>query len=185
MKILNPSILKKLNLPPVGQVGIIVEDLKTAVPQYSSLLNIHPWYRARISKKEIVYRENPILLDLDIAVGYSGRLQFELIQVLKGEDNIYTDLIQTRGQGFHHIGFMVSDIARKMDVFETAGLKRIQHGTFETKGGVITRFAYYDSMEELGYITELIQTTLFGITIGMPGWMMRIGCLIGDVNLIK
>jgi hypothetical protein len=86
MKILNPSILKKLNLPPVGQVGIIVEDLKTAVPQYSSLL---------------------------------------------------------------------------------------------------TRFAYYDSMEELGYITELIQTTLFGITIGMPGWMMRIGCLIGDVNLIK
>lgn len=184
MKTLNPSILKKLNLPPARQLGIIVADLETAVQEYSSLLNIRPWYRAKIVRKEILYQETPIQLDLDIALGYSHGLQFELIQVLKGEDNVYTDLIQTRGQGLHHIGFMVSDIALKMDSFERAGLKRIQHGTFETKGGTITRFAYYDTMEKLGYITELIQTTLFGITVGMPGWMMTIARMIGDVDLI-
>lgn len=52
MKTLNPLMLKRLKLPPVGQIGIIVEDLATAAGHYSSLLNIRPWYRARIVKKK-------------------------------------------------------------------------------------------------------------------------------------
>ena len=41
------------------------------------------------------------------------------------------------------------------------------------------------AMEQLGYITELIQTTLFGINVGMSRWMMKIGRVLGDVNVIK
>lgn len=185
MNKIDTSIIKELKLPAMGQLGIVVKDIHPSLEYYSTLLNIRTWYQAKIVKSTIHYCGNLIDLDLDIAVGYSGGLQFELIQVLKGDTNIYTDLINTRGQGIHHIGFVVSNISKGIDILKNAGFKLIQHGTFETEGKAVTRFAYFDTMEQLGYITELIQTTLFGINVGMSRWMMKIGRVFGDVNIIK
>jgi hypothetical protein len=182
---IDTGTLKKLNLPAMGQLGIVVEDIQQSIEHYSNLLNISTWYRAKIIKSHIHYRDNPIDLELDIVVGYSGALQFELIQVLKGETNIYTDLINTQRQGVHHIGFVVSNITHKIGVLKNAGFDLVQHGTFETKGRAITRFAYFDTADQFGYITELIQTTLLGINVGMSRWMMKIGRAKGDVRVIK
>lgn len=184
MNQINPSAIKKFDLPAMGQLGIVVEDINQALGYYSSLLNIRPWYRAKIVKSNIHYRDRPIDLELDIAVGYSGSLQFELIQVIRGDANIYTDLINTRGRGIHHIGFVVSRIAERIEAFKTAGFEPIQHGTLETKGKALTHFAYFDTIEQFGYITELIQTTLFGINLGMSRWMMKLGRVMGDVDII-
>jgi len=185
MNPIDTAILKKLKLPALGQLGIVVEGIDHAIGYYSALMNIHPWYRAKIVKSNIYYNNRPIDLELDIAVGYCGSLQFELIQVIRGERNIYTDLIKTQGQGIHHLGFVVSNISERMEILKTAGFKPIQHGTLETKGKAITRFAYFDTIDQIGYITELIQTTLFGINVGMSRWMIKIGRLLGDVDIIR
>ena len=179
------STVKKFNLPAMGQLGIVVKDIHQAIGHYTRLLSIRPWYRARIVKSSIYYGGKPIDLELDIAVGYSGRLQFELIQVIGGEPNIYTDLLDTRGQGIHHIGFVVGRISERIESFKKSGLQPVQHGTLETKGRAITRFAYFDTIDTFGYITELIQTTLFGINVGMSRGMMKIGRLMGDVDIIR
>lgn len=178
------SLLKNLKLPAMGQLGIVVGKMGPAIAHYSNLLGIRPWYRAKIVESDIHYRGKPIELELDIAVGYSGGLQFELIEVIRGEDNIYTELIDSRGQGIHHIGFVVSGISERIEIFKRSGFQPLQHGTLRTRGKAITRFAYFDTLDQFGYITELIQTTLFGVSVGMSRWMMKAGKLIGDVETI-
>jgi catechol 2,3-dioxygenase-like lactoylglutathione lyase family enzyme len=175
----------ELNLPPVRQLGIIVKNINRSLPYYSKVLNINPWYHAEIEQSEIYYKDKKIEVELDLAVGYSGALQFELIQVGKGDRNIYTDLIEKQGEGLHHIGFLVSDIDKGIDSLQKCGFQPLQHGTLKTKGKAITRFAYFDSIEQYGYIIELIQTTLLGISVGQSRFLMRLGKLLGDINVIE
>ena len=180
-----PSGPKRLKMPAMGQLGMVVEDMQASLGYYATLLNIRPWYQASIVKSEFHYEGRPIELELDIALGYSGALQFELIQVIRGDRNIYSDFISARKQGIHHIGFVVSDIAAKIETMKAAGFEPVQHGVLETRGKAITRFAYFDTIDRCGYITELIQVTLFGINVGMSRPMMKIGRLLGDVRIIK
>jgi len=182
MKI-QPGALDQLKLPAMGQLGIIVKSLDASQPYYAEVMNIRPWYRTHIVEQEIYYKDRRIDLELDIAVGYSGPLQFELIEVVRGEENAYTELIHTRGEGLHHVGFIVSHIDEKTEVLREAGFRRIQHGFLKTKGGAVTRFAYFDTMATHGYIIELIQTTLFGVNVGMSHFMVKLGSLLGDVEV--
>ncbi len=179
------NLLNELKLPPMRQLGIIVKSIDRSLPYYSKVLNIKPWYRAEIETSEIYYKDKRIELELDLAVGYSGGLQFELIEVGRGDKNIYTDLIEKQGEGLHHIGFLSSDIDKGIDALQKRGFQPLQHGTLKTKGKAITRFAYFDSIERCGYIIELIQTTLFGISIGQSRFLMKLGKLLGDIDVIK
>jgi len=174
----------ELNLPPMRQLGIIVKNINHSLPYYSNVLNIKPWYHAEIAHSEIYYKDKKIEVELDLAVGYSGSLQFELIEVGKGDRNIYTDLIEKQGEGLHHIGFVVSGIDQKIEAFRKNGLQPLQYGTLKTKGKAVTRFAYFDSMERCGYIIELIQTTLFGISVGQSRFLMKLGNLLGDIQIM-
>ena len=166
------------------QLGIVVKSIDRSLPYYSKVLNIKPWYRAEIEKSEIYYKDKQIELELDLAIGYSGALQFELIEVGKGERNIYTDLMEKQGEGLHHIGFVVSNIDRGVNALQKYGFQSLQHGTLKTKGKAITRFAYFDSIERCGYIIELIQTTLFGFNVGQSRFLMKLGKLLGDIGTI-
>lgn len=173
-----------LNLKAVNQLGIIVKNIDRSLINYRKLMNIRSWYRAQIIQEDIYYKNRRIDLKLDVAVGYSGRLQLELIEVLQGEENIYTELINNRGEGLHHIGFMVSNIQKKTEALKKSGLIPVQHGFIKTKGRAEIRFAYFDTVKICGYILELIETKLFGINVGQSHFMIRVGRLMGDVETL-
>lgn len=179
------ELLNRLKLPAMRQQGIIVKNIDQSLPYYRQVLNINPWYRIHFVEEEIYYEGRRIDLNLKIAVGYSGPLQFELIEVVRGEDNIYTELINTQGQGLHHIGFVVSNIEKKTEMLRNAGFSPIQHGVLKTKGNTVIRFAYFDTMASFGFILELIETTLFGINVGMSRFMCKIGTLIGELEVLS
>jgi len=174
----------EFNLPPMRQLGIVVKSLRHSLPHYSNVLNIKPWYHAEIERSEIYYKDKKIEVELDLAVGYSGALQFELIEVGKGDRNIYTDIIERQGEGLHHIGFVVSGIDRKIEALRKTGLQPLQYGTLKTKGKAVTRFAYFDSIKQYGYIIELIETTLFGVSVGQSRFLMKLGNLLGDIQIM-
>ena len=92
-------------LPGIGQVGILVHDMSRAMAVYSGALGVGRWYRSRTEGRETVYRGSPVELDLDIVVGYAGRVQVELVRVLsEGRDNVYHQVLGNDGFGFHHFG---------------------------------------------------------------------------------
>lgn len=184
MTSIDTAIVKKLKLPQMSQVGIVVSDIDKSVQMYADLLGIRPWYRAKIVRSDIIYKNQTIEQVLDIVVGYSGSIQFELIQVLSESENIYSDLINSKGQGLHHIGFVVSNISRGTEFFRQSGYQPLQQGTLVTKGKATTKFVYFDTFDECGYYIELIETTLYGISVGMSRHMMKLGKLFGDVDVI-
>jgi hypothetical protein len=86
-------LLKNLKLPPISQIGIVVSDLKKGVDYYRNLLTIRKWYRPKINRYEYFYREKQIDQQLDIAVGYSGKIQIELILVSGTGENVYSAVL--------------------------------------------------------------------------------------------
>ncbi|TFH43293.1 MAG: VOC family protein [Chrysiogenales bacterium] len=173
------SLLEKLRLPPFSQIGITVPDIRKGVRCYGVLLGIPRWYRTVITRVEYFYRGSPIDQKLDIAVGYSGKMQVELIEVSGADENIYTGTL-----GFHHLGVTVGDMDRRLEAMEHAGITPVQTGTIAFGRGGVTRFAYLDTMTIAGFILELIETRAFGINLGMPRWLVSLGRLTGDTRSI-
>ena len=66
-----------------------------------------------------------------------------------------------------------------------AGVTVLQSGSIATKGGAVTRFAYLDTREQCGFISELIETTLLGLPMPHSKLIMDIGCITGDVERMK
>ena len=63
-------------------------------------------------------------MDLRLARGDFGGLSFELIQPLKG-NSIYDDFLKEKGEGFHHLAFMVEDVDAEKAELEKRGFKTI------------------------------------------------------------
>jgi len=173
-----------INLPGIGQLGILVPSIDESQAFYEKILNIKPWYRADIVEETIYFEGKTIDLTLDIVVGYSNGVQVELIEIVSGDRNLYTGHLETRGHGLHHLGFYVRDIDKGLRDMKAAGLEPIQHGTLKTKGNAVTRFAYFDTVEQCGYVTELIETKLYGIYVGSFPLLMKVGTLTGDVERV-
>lgn len=179
------KIAEAIKLPRINQVGIVVEDIDASVEMYSQLLNIKPWYRSQTDEHEIYYRGKKIDLELDLVFAFNGKVQIELIKVISGEKNIYSDILEEHGGGLHHLGTIAGNIDRKIDDFQKNGIEVIQRGTVKSKGGAITRYAYFDTVATCGIITEVIETKLMGLTIGQSKFLMNLGCLTGDTEKLK
>jgi methylmalonyl-CoA/ethylmalonyl-CoA epimerase len=174
--------LDDLDLPPVSQIGMVVPDLLDGVRFYRNLLGIPKWYQTVITECSYYYRNRPIDISLDIAVGYSGKTQVELIQVHGKDDNIYHAHPGEAGFGFHHFGVVVNDLRDGVRAMRGRGFAPLQEGTLKYAGGGATKVAYLDTMGKAGLILELIETKAFGINLGMPEWLINLGRLTGDTK---
>jgi catechol 2,3-dioxygenase-like lactoylglutathione lyase family enzyme len=176
--------LDGLDLPPVSQIGIVVPDLLEGVRFYRNFLGIPKWYHTVITECSYYYRNRPIDIRLDIAVGYSGKTQVELIEVQGEDDNIYRAHPGEAGFGFHHFGVVVNDLREGVRTMRDRGFSPLQEGTLIYAGGGATKVAYLDTMDRAGLILELIETKAFGINLGMPEWLINLGRITGDTKAI-
>jgi methylmalonyl-CoA/ethylmalonyl-CoA epimerase len=176
--------LNGLDLPPVTQIGMVVPDLLEGVRFYREFLGIPKWYHTVITECSYSYRNRPIDILLDIAVGYSGKTQIELIQVHGNDDNIYHAHPGEAGFGFHHFGVVVNDLEKAKGLMKDRGFAPLQEGTLKYAGGGKTKVAYLDTMDKAGLILELIETKAFGLNLGMPEWLVNLGRITGDTKPI-
>jgi hypothetical protein len=117
-------------------------------------------------------------------MGFCGTTQIELIAT-EGENNLYSDFLETHGAGLHHICFFVSDLDKKLAACKALGLEPVQHGTVCSKGGTVTRYAYLIGPASKGLIVELSEARLGGkIAVKMTPLMMKVGKLTGDLVLV-
>jgi catechol 2,3-dioxygenase-like lactoylglutathione lyase family enzyme len=171
-------------LPRLAQIGLVVDDMKRATSTYGSILGVRRWYRSRMTSFEVAFRGERTVIDWDIVVGYTGRVQVELILIRRAGNNIYDELLGPGGTGFHHLGVEVRDFDRRLRTARQSGLEIAQHGRIRFAGGATCRFAYLDTFDELGFVLELIEMKVYGLQLGMPEWLLRVGVLTGDVERI-
>jgi hypothetical protein len=175
---------KGMKLPKVSQIGIVVPDIGKAVHHYAKFLNIKPWFRSKTTSNYSAFKGESFSLDLDIALAFSGGVEIELIQMLTDRQCIYSDIMKKQGGGLHHIGTMVWGFDKKLEQMKGAGITVIQSGVIKTIGGAITKYAYMDTVSTCGIISEIIESKLMGIPVFHNNFMMHIGRLTGDIDLI-
>jgi methylmalonyl-CoA/ethylmalonyl-CoA epimerase len=90
-------------------------------------------------------------MDLRLARGDIGGLHIELIQPLKGR-SVYTEFLEEKGEGLHHLAFMVDDIDAEIADMEKRGFKVVQTGAMPN-----TRWVYLEAGESQGMLIELCQ----------------------------
>jgi methylmalonyl-CoA/ethylmalonyl-CoA epimerase len=148
---INQQLMKKLELPPMSQIGIVVKDMDKTIKYYEKVLGLGPFVRPDITYKEKRYHGKPV--DSEWLMGFCslGSVELELIQPITGP-TIYHDFLQEKGEGLHHLGFDVKDIERKLILCAEMGIKVIQGGQ-----GATSHFEYLDTAEIGGVIFELIQ----------------------------
>ena len=170
-----------LDLPGVGQLGFIVHDIQASLPSISSTFNLRAWYQPQYTEKQFKIGDEPIELDFDLVVAYSGKLQVELIEEKSQRAPIYHDHLENYGEGLHHLGFFVPDMDSKLGAAKQIGLNILLESEFKTAGVGYVRFAYLDTHKICGVIIELANIKLYGINVPQTELMMNVGRFTGDV----
>jgi methylmalonyl-CoA/ethylmalonyl-CoA epimerase len=143
----------RVKLPPVFQVSIVVKDMDRAIEYYSSTFGIGPFKVMDIGMEGVLLRGKPISTKIKVAFARSGPLQVELIQPVEGE-NIYTEFLDSKGEGLHHLGFQVDDLDAMLAELAKEGIQPVFYHSLPQLGAA---FAYLNTDKIGGVIFELIE----------------------------
>jgi methylmalonyl-CoA/ethylmalonyl-CoA epimerase len=149
-------LTKPLELKP-DQIGILVPDIKAAVPRYAAIFGVREWRLWTYGPDfvpELTYRDQPGEFVMRLALSDSSP-QLELIEPLRGP-SIYEEWLRDNRAGVHHIGTFVASLDSAAEAMREAGYELVQAGRgYGAKGD--GGFAYFDTTRDLGIITEVLE----------------------------
>jgi hypothetical protein len=141
---------ERLILPEPAHIGYVTRDLDRAVENLrkywgiESVTHMSPDYFNRR------YYQEPGDFKLRIAYARVGTIVYELITIVEGK-TIYEEFLNERGDGIHHLGYDIPDLAQWTEAYKKMGIEPIMGG--ERKG---LKWAYFDTPE---IIVELCERT--------------------------
>ncbi len=152
---MDPQTAPKAILGKPVQIGFVVRDARRTAHLLSSLLGIGPfrfvdWPLDRPDMRTF-YKGQQVRFRLRLAFANLPNIELELIQPLEG-DNGFVEMLNTRGEGVHHLLFDVPDPAAVVRSFAEAGIGVTMSGTGLRPG---TSWAHLDTVDLLGWSVEL------------------------------
>jgi methylmalonyl-CoA/ethylmalonyl-CoA epimerase len=137
----------------ITQYAFVVRDLRRVSAYYERLgLGALPFER-NVSL-ERVYRGRPGTFEMLLGWGRWADVVFEWIQPTVGPST-YDEHLERHGEGFHHLGFHVSDMDAAVARLRARGLAVTMSGGWDS-GGNAGRFAYLDAERHGGVAVELL-----------------------------
>ena len=79
----------------------------------------------------------------------------ELIKQKCDTPSVYRELIETKGGGFHHWGITAADFDREVENYKKQGYTMAFDAALDNG----TRFAYFDTVDDLGGMIEFFEPT--------------------------
>ena len=137
------------------QLAYVVSDLATAMEEWRTLLRIGPWFVLRqFAGLDPRYRGQPALARCDVAFGFAGHMQYELIHQTDDHPSIYRREDGKLKLGFHHYGMASADFMSDVERLEARGFEQ-QFTAVVPSGG---RVAAYETKGALPGMIELIES---------------------------
>lgn len=136
----------------IFQVGIVVKNIDEIVKFYGEVFGIGPFEIREVNYPTATFYGEKAGYRGKRAFAQLGPVTFELIELIEGK-TVHEAFLKEKGEGLHHLGFLVKDLKGIVEEAERRGLKVIQEFTREDGSG----FAYLDSDRIGGVIFELIQ----------------------------
>ena len=140
----------EIELPEVGQIGVVVKDIDRATQFYTKVLGLGPFQVIEWPRAEAMVGAEVRRFGMRLAFTALGNVSLELIQVLSGEP-IHAEFVRRTGGGLHHLGFYVDDMEGWIKRFAKLGIGVLMRST---RGG---GFAYLDTEALGGFIIELLE----------------------------
>lgn len=140
----------------VFQIGCVVTDIDAAEQQYAAWFGVPHWQcmpEVVFTPERTTYRGEPGDHAAAVSLGYTGDLQIELIQPLRGE-SIYSEFLERCGPGIHHLGLVPDDYDAALASAHDQGLVVVQDGDMDLMG-----FAYVETPEMGTPYLELLRPT--------------------------
>ena len=135
------------------QHAYVVTDLQQSVQDWVRLAGVGPFYVAEgLRLPGVWYRGTTQDAELTFAVGYSGNVQIELIQVSPTMPGIYRETCGSEG-GYHHAWMACDDFDAALQDLQQQGLEIAYSGAVEGN----SRFCYLDARRTLGTFIELME----------------------------
>lgn len=137
----------------ICQVAYVTEDLHKGMRDFSEKFNMGPWfYTDQYVLYDAKYRGKPTDMKMGLALTFSGNMCFELITP-DDKPSVYRDVIDTKGYGYHHLGWATVDFDSDVKRFKDMGYKVAFEG--HTPRGI--RIAYMDTTTDMPGMIELIE----------------------------
>lgn len=95
----------------IEHLGIAVKDLDVSEKLYTQLLGVAPYKREAVESEGVI-----------TSFFRAGENKIELLQGIK-EGNAISAFIEKRGEGIHHVAFLVEDIQAEMNRLRKEGFR--------------------------------------------------------------
>jgi methylmalonyl-CoA/ethylmalonyl-CoA epimerase len=130
-------------LEDVDHVGIATQDLEAAVDHYRKAFGIEPVHRERVEDQgveEVMFR--------------AGTSYIQLLGAL-GPDTPVGKFLAKRGEGMHHVGYRVDDVAATLERLRGLGVQLIDEQPRPGSRGTTVAFVHPKGFG--GVLVELVQ----------------------------
>ena len=148
--------VEKLILPEPTHIGYVTRDIQRTMENFQKYFGLESFKKMTPDYFNKRYRGKPEEFRMQLAFARAGNMVYELIQVLQGK-TIYEDFMKDHGEGIHHLGYEISDLATWTEAYGKVGIASIMSG--ERKG---LKWAYFDTP---GIIVELLERTPEGVVV--------------------
>jgi methylmalonyl-CoA/ethylmalonyl-CoA epimerase len=139
------QVVGELGVEALDHTAIAVRDLQAALPLYRDLLGGVPSGFERISSKGFMW----------LTLRYPNGSQVELLAP-SGDGGFLHEFLARRGEGAHHMTFIVRDLKHAVERARAAGLRIVDEDYREPRW----QEAFISPRSAFGTIIQLAQTSL-------------------------
>ncbi len=156
----------KANWGEIWQVAYLVDDLDASVERWRRFTRVGPWTIYRNAVMEGHYRGAPTRVTIDVALGYQGSVQIELIKLRSRTPSPYQHADGTPIIGMHHVAWISDDLDADIAKAKESGLSL----AFQAGNGAVN-VAYFEAPAEPGILFEFIHPLVPGMR---DGWKREV-----------
>ena len=127
----------------IAHIGIAVKDLKKSIELYSTLFGTKPIHAEHVGEQQV-----------NSAVFSFGGTSIELLESTAPESPI-AKFIEKRGEGMHHVSFVVDDIVEELARLKKAGFQLIDEHPRKGADNYLVAFVHPKSSN--GVLIEISQ----------------------------
>ena len=157
---------EKYNFPDIRQLGIVVANVENAASELEDK-GMGPFFIASDTLDSWNERGKNKTFSGKVGLACHKGYEIELLEPGTGS-NFYKSCVDKKGRMvLQHLGFSVKDVDSWTLKLENSGNKTWVRGRIKSLG-LVTEFAYVDTLKQAGIIMELIDMRIFGVSLKNP-----------------
>lgn len=137
------------DLPPLAQIGFVVPDLTAALAAFTPLYG--SFHTVRYENKDFDFRGSLADSTVDVAFGFTGTVEIELVQPISGRGP-HQEFLDSGRSGMHHLQYRFANLDPTMERLKQAGFVCI----WSKRSGAVSAIAYMAS-PNFPLVIELVE----------------------------